>query len=204
MTDDQGTFIHSTALVESTEVGAGSRIWAFAHVMKGARVGTRCNIGDHAFVESGALIGNRVTLKNNVMVWQGVELKDDVFVGPGAVFTNDRAPRSPRTDAEAVQRRYATPAGWLSRTVVERGASIGAGAIIVAGVTIGEYAMIAAGAVVTRSVAAHALVRGNPARPAGYVCRCGATLPAPAGERIRCGQCGEAHRVRGDAGVVRL
>lgn len=197
MKTEASVYIHPAALVESDDIGAGSRVWAFAHVMKGAQVGAKCNIGDHAFVESGAILGDRVTVKNGVMVWDGVALKDDVFVGPGAIFTNDRMPRSPRMDSKAVQARYKEPAGWLSRTTVERGASIGAGAVIVAGLSIGEYAMVAAGAVVTRDVAPHTLVQGNPAKPAGLVCRCGSRLPKPSGNGAQCSHCKETYRLRG-------
>lgn len=167
------TYLHPNAIVESAEVGAGTRVWAFAHVMKGARVGADCNVGEHCFIESGAVIGNGVTVKNGNMVWDGVILEDGVFVGPAAVFTNDQHPRSPRLGHAA--KRYATR-DWLVPTLVKHGASIGAAAVIVAGVEIGEFAMVAAGAVVTRSVPAHALVMGVPARHSGWVCECGQTL----------------------------
>ncbi len=123
-------FRHPSALVESTTVGAGTRIWAFAHVLKGARIGQHCNIGDHCFVEGGARIGDNVTVKNGVAIWEGVVVADNVFVGPFSVFTNDLAPRSPRFPGAA--RRYASKA-WLRRTVVEAGASIGANATILCG-----------------------------------------------------------------------
>lgn len=167
-------FQHATALVESASIGSGTRIWAFAHVLKGARVGKDCNLGDHTFVEGGGRVGNRVTLKNGVAVWDGVTLGDDVFVGPYAVFTNDRAPRSPRF--EAVRERYASPAGWRVATRVRRGASIGANATVVCGVTIGRFAMVAAGAVVTRDVPDYALVAGVPAKPMGWVSQHGTRL----------------------------
>jgi acetyltransferase-like isoleucine patch superfamily enzyme len=181
-------FIHPKALVETDDVGEGTRVWAFAHLMAGARVGRHCNVGGHAFVEAGAVIGDNVTLKNNVCVWMGVTLEDDVFVGPNVCFTNDRYPRSPRM-AE-VRDRYASTAGWLSPTVVERGASIGAGAVILAGVRLGRYSMVAAGAVVTADVKPFALAIGAPARRVGYVCRCGRRLP---GDRLTyfCEACGE-------------
>jgi len=182
-------FIHPQALSESTEIGAGTRIWAFAHVMKGARVGSQCNIGDHAFIEGGAVLGDRVTVKNQVMVWEGVSVGDDVFLGPGMAFTNDRFPRSPRMDATpAVAARYGDKAAWLATTIVEKGASIGARAVIAPGLTIGAYAMVGAGSVVTADVAPHALVMGNPARQRGWVCCCGkpqAARPA-AGSRCTC------------------
>jgi UDP-2-acetamido-3-amino-2,3-dideoxy-glucuronate N-acetyltransferase len=150
-------FVHERGLCESEDVGPGTRIWAFAHVLAGARVGADCNICDGVFVEDGVVVGDRVTLKSGVQLWKGVELEDDVFVGPNATFTNDRFPRSRR---------------WLEsypRTVVRAGASIGANATILPGLEIGRGAMVGAGAVVTRSVPPHAIVVGNPARIKGYV-----------------------------------
>jgi acetyltransferase-like isoleucine patch superfamily enzyme len=184
-------FVHPLALCESAAVGAGTRIWAFAHVMKGAVVGRECNIGEHAFVEAGARIGDRVTIKNQAMVWDGVEIGDDVFVGPGACFTNDRVPRSPRMPLPAVARRY-RGRQWLETSRVGRGASLGARSVVLAGVTIGAYAMVAAGAVVTRKVPAHALMAGTPARQAGWVCRCGARLLKMGGPVWRCPRCRES------------
>lgn len=166
--------VHQTALCESESIGGGTRIWAFAHVMKGARIGRDCNLGDHVFVEDGAVIGDRVTIKNGVAIWRGVTLEDDVFVGPLAVFTNDRHPRSPR--AVHAQERYAHVENWLEPTHLKRGATIGAGAIILCGITIGQYATVGAGAVVTRDVPDHALMLGNPARQRGWVCVCGQTF----------------------------
>jgi acetyltransferase-like isoleucine patch superfamily enzyme len=148
-------------------------------------------IGDHAFLETGARIGDRVTIKNQVMVWDGVEVGDEVFVGPGVCFTNDRAPRSPRMQLPPIARRYRDQQGWLATTRVEHGASLGARAVILAGVTIGAYAMVAAGAVVTRDVPAHALVKGVPAKQQGWVCRCGARLSATQSRAWRCRHCGE-------------
>ena len=159
-------FQHPNALVESARVGAGTRIWAFSHVMKGARVGRDCNIGDHCFIESGAHIGNGVTVKNGAQIWEGVTLADHVFVGPNATFTNDLYPRSPRMPAVAA--RYRTKQ-WVQTTSVGKGATIGANATILCGVKIGAFAMIAAGAVVTKDVPAHALVAGVPGRVVGMV-----------------------------------
>lgn len=185
-------FVHRLALNESESVGAGTRIWAWAHVLRGAVVGTDCNIGDHAFVEGGAVVGNGVTIKNGVAIWEGVTLEDFVFVGPNAAFTNDRFPRSPRhPDARA---RYLDKS-WLERTLVREGASLGANCTIVCGVTIGRYALVAAGAVVTSEVPAFRIVAGAPARVVGSVCLCGDRLPT-AGD-LRCGRCGRAYYVHG-------
>jgi acetyltransferase-like isoleucine patch superfamily enzyme len=152
--------------------------------MSGARIGPGCNIGDHVFVESGATIGERVTVKNNSLVFEGVTLEDDVFVGPNTVFTNDRRPRAPGVRDGPFE---------LVPTLVRRGASIGANATIVGGVTIGPFALVGAGAVITADVPAHALVAGNPARRLGWVCRCGRTLPGD----LTC-RCGRAFRSEGD------
>jgi acetyltransferase-like isoleucine patch superfamily enzyme len=160
-------FVHPKGLCESDEVGDGTRIWAFAHVLKGAVIGRDCNIGDHAFIEGGARIGDRVTVKNAVLIWDLVTVDDDVFLGPNMLFTNDLWPRAARHKSR----------DELAPTHVCRGATIGAGATIVCGTTIGASAFVAAGAVVTKDVAAHALVAGNPARRVGWVCRCGTRLP---------------------------
>lgn len=167
-------FIHPSAICESSQVGRGTKVWAFAHVMDGAVIGENCNIGDHAFIEGGARIGDGVVIKNQVMVWNGVTIEDEVFVGPGVIFTNDRYPRS-RMSPPAKD-RYAKAETWLVPTRVCRGVSIGAGAIIMCGITIGEYASIGAGALVTRDVPDHALVVGQPAQAIGRVCDCGSPL----------------------------
>jgi acetyltransferase-like isoleucine patch superfamily enzyme len=186
-------FQHPSALVESATIGAGTRIWAFAHVLKGARIGRHCNIGDHCFVEGGARIGDNVTIKNGIAIWDGVVVRDNAFVGPFAVFTNDLAPRSPRFPAAA--RRYASR-GWLSPTVVEEGASIGANATILCGLRIGQFAMIGAGAVVTRAVPAYALMVGVPARQVGWVCECGTRLTAERRDPMSCLACRLRYQVR--------
>jgi acetyltransferase-like isoleucine patch superfamily enzyme len=182
---DPSVFVHPLALCESDDVGPRTRVWAFAQVMAGARVGADCNVAGHAFVEAGAVVGDRVTIKNSVLLWDKVTIEDDVFLGPNAVFTNDMAPRvSNRTDPED-----------FVPTHVRRGASIGANATIVCGVEIGEHAMVGAGTVVARDVGAHALVVGNPARRIGWVCSCGGRLD----DELRCPACGRAYR-HGEAG----
>ena len=150
-------FIHPSALCESSQIGEGTRVWAFAHVLPGARIGRDCNVCDHVFVENDVIVGDRVTLKCGVQLWDGLRLEDDVFVGPNATFTNDIFPRS---------KQY--PAAF-GQTIVRKGASIGANATILPGITIGARAMIGAGAVVTRSVPPNAVVVGNPAKIVGYV-----------------------------------
>lgn len=147
----ESVFVHERALVESDDIGPGTRVWAFAHVMPGARIGADCNLCDHTYVESGVIVGDRVTIKSGVYLWDGLRVEDDVFLGPQATFTNDPFPRSKRS--------FDCPV-----TTIRRGASIGAGAVILPGLTIGERAMVGAGAVVTRDVPPFAVVVGNPAR----------------------------------------
>lgn len=170
-----GWFRHPAALVETSSIGRGTRVWAFAHVLPGARIGADCNLCDHVFVENDVVVGDRVTVKCGVQLWDGVTLEDDVFVGPNATFTNDPFPRSRRRPER------------FTPTLVRSGASIGAGATILCGRTIGANAMVGAGAVVTRDVPANAIVAGNPARIRGYVgtrigapARNGASAPPPA------------------------
>lgn len=145
------SYIHPHALVESNDIGAGTRIWAFAHVMPGAVIGADCNICDHTFIEGGTTIGDRVTVKSGVYLWDGLVVEDDVFIGPQAAFTNDPFPRSRQPFA-------------LRRTIIRRGASIGAGAVVLPGLAIGAGAMVGAGSVVTKDVPDGAVVMGNPAR----------------------------------------
>jgi UDP-2-acetamido-3-amino-2,3-dideoxy-glucuronate N-acetyltransferase len=150
-------FVHEHGLCESPTVGDGTRVWAFAHVLPGARIGADCNICDHVFVENDVVVGDRVTVKSGVQLWDGVRLADDVFVGPNVTFTNDPFPRS-----------KVYPASF-PETFVGRGASLGANATILPGLSIGRDAMIGAGAVVTKDVPPNAIVVGNPARIVGYV-----------------------------------
>lgn len=176
-------FVHPNALCESADVGPGTRIWAFAHVMWGAKVGPGCNIGDHAFIEEGASVGANVTVKNAVLIWRGVTIEDGVFLGPNCVFTNDLRPRATARKAPAE----------LAATVVRRNATIGATATIVGGLEIGAHAFVAAGAVVVRDVAPHELVAGNPASRLGWVCSCGERLD----DALRC-PCGRGFARRSE------
>ncbi|MCX8053658.1 MAG: WxcM-like domain-containing protein [Armatimonadetes bacterium] len=153
---DEEVKIHPNAIVESKKIGAGTRIWAFAHILPGAVIGKDANICDHVFIENDVVIGDRVTIKCGVQIWDGVRIEDDVFIGPNATFTNDLFPRS---------KRY--PEKFLE-TIVRKGASIGANATILPGLTIGRNAMVGAGAVVTMDVPPNAIVVGNPARIKGY------------------------------------
>jgi len=158
-------FQHSHALVEpGARIGAGTRIWAFTHVLPGAVIGRDCNICDRAFIEGKVQVGDRVTIKCGVSLWDGVVIEDDVFIGPSVVFTNDKRPRSRRQ-----------PESYL-QILVRRGCSLGANSTILPGLTIGSWSMIGAGAVVTGDVPAHALMVGCPARRTGWVCRCGEKL----------------------------
>jgi acetyltransferase-like isoleucine patch superfamily enzyme/dTDP-4-dehydrorhamnose 3,5-epimerase-like enzyme len=150
-------FRHELAVVETSSVGPRTRVWAFAHILPGARVGADCNICDHVFIENDVVVGDRVTIKSGVQLWDGVRLEDDVFVGPNATFTNDPFPRSRQRPERFLETR------------VRPGASIGANATILPGLIIGERAMVGAGCVVTRNVPANAIVVGNPARIVGYV-----------------------------------
>jgi acetyltransferase-like isoleucine patch superfamily enzyme len=161
------TFIHPQALVETDQIGADTKVWAFAHVMFGAMIGADCNIGDHAFVETGATIGDGVTVKNNVLIWKGVHIADYAFIGPNVVFTNDRRPRSPRMPP--MKQKALSEEDWLVETFVEEGASIGANATILPGIRLGRYCMVGAGSVVTKDVPPFTMVAGNPSRVIGRV-----------------------------------
>lgn len=172
--------MHPTAIVEDGAVlGSGSSVWHHAHLRAGARVGHDCVIGKNVYVDTQAVVGDRCKLQNNVSVYQGVHIGDDVFVGPSATFTNDLVPRAFNADWKVVE------------THVHDGASIGANATIVCGVTLGRYSMVAAGATVTRDVAAHQLVAGTPARHLGWVCRCGKVVSrdAVAPSQLLCEEC---------------
>jgi UDP-2-acetamido-3-amino-2,3-dideoxy-glucuronate N-acetyltransferase len=183
---EKAYFVHESSYVdEPCSIGEGTKIWHFSHVMKDSVIGRRCNIGQNVLVSSGVRMGDNCKVQNNVSLYTGVVLEDHVFCGPSMVFTNVFNPRS-----EVVRKdEYKT-------TLVRRGASIGANATVVCGVTIGAYAFIGAGAVVTRDVADFALVVGNPARQAGWMCRCGIKLQAE-GAAVRCAACGTTYSHHG-------
>lgn len=195
-------FIHTSAFVDDgASIGSGTKVWHFCHVLPGAVIGERCSLGQNVVVMGGTRIANNVKIQNNVSIYEGVELEDDVFCGPSMVFTNVVNPRS------HVSRKHE-----YKRTLVRRGASIGANATIVCGVTLGEYCFIGAGAVVTQDVPAYALMVGVPARQMDWMCQCGERLPATwQGQRLgltqtRCASCGtdyeateEGIRPRGSA-----
>lgn len=169
-------FIHHTAVVDDgAKLGAGSRIWHFTHVCSGAIIGAGSTLGQNVFIGPGVDIGSGVKIQNNVSVYAGVSIADDVFLGPSCVFTNVLTPRA------HVERK-----DEFASTQVCRGVTVGANATIVCGTSLGEYALIGAGAVVTKDVAAHAVMVGNPARRTGWACRCGQLLPSN-GVCVRCG-----------------
>ena len=182
-------FVHESAYVdEGATIGAGSKVWHFCHVLGGAVIGERCSLGQNVVVMNGTKLGTNVKIQNNVSVYEGVELEDDVFCGPSMVFTNVMNPRS-----------HVSRKNEYRRTLVRRGASIGANATIVCGTTLGEYAFIGAGAVVAQDVPAFALMVGVPARRVGWMCQCGERLPG--GGAGRCTLCGSTYM--SSEGIVR-
>ena len=186
MTAEKGYFTHETAVVDDgARVGAGTKIWHFCHVIGSAIIGERCVLGQNVFVGANVVIGDNVHVQNNVSVYEGVQLEDDVFCGPSMVFTNVRDPRSAFPRGSSAE---------YEKTLVRRGASLGANCTVVCGVTIGENAFVAAGAVVTEDVPAYALVAGVPARLVGYACACGERLGMLVpGDRRACGRCGREY-----------
>jgi UDP-2-acetamido-3-amino-2,3-dideoxy-glucuronate N-acetyltransferase len=178
-------FVHESAYVDDgAEIGEGTKIWHFSHIMPGARIGRACNIGQNVVISPDVSIGNNVKIQNNVSVYTGVVLEDDVFCGPSMVFTNVINPRS------HVSRKHE-----YQKTVVGRGASLGANCTIVCGHNVGRYAFVGAGAVVTKDIPDYALVVGNPGRVVGWVCQCGVKLAsggvAPA--HMTCADCGASY-----------
>lgn len=174
-------FIHESAFVDDgARIGEDTKVWHFCHVLGGAVIGSRCSLGQNVVVMNGVRIGDNVKIQNNVSVYEGVELEDDVFCGPSMVFTNVNNPRSrvPRKNE-------------YTKTLVKRGATIGANATVVCGATLGEYSFIGAGSVVTGDVLAHALVVGVPGRQIGWMCECGERLPDSG--NAKCARCGSTY-----------
>jgi UDP-2-acetamido-3-amino-2,3-dideoxy-glucuronate N-acetyltransferase len=179
-------FVHESAYVDDgATIGAGSKVWHFCHVLGGAVIGERCSLGQNVVVMNGTRVGNNVKVQNNVSIYEGVELEDDVFCGPSMVFTNVLNPRA------HVSRRHE-----FRKTLVRRGATIGANATIVCGTTLGEYAFIGAGAVVADDVQAYALMVGVPARRIGWMCQCGERLPDDG--KGTCAACGSSYEPTAD------
>ena len=179
--------IHPTAEVESgAEIGANARIWHFAHVRTGAAIGSNCTLGHSVYIDAGVVLGDNVKLQNRVSVYRGVTIEDGVFVGPHASFTNDKYPRAISPEGILISDDDWTPLP----TLVKYGASIGAGAVILPGVTIGRWAMVGAGAVVSRDLPDHGLATGVPAEVVGYVCACGQTMREKSGRWV-CDSCGK-------------
>ncbi len=178
-------FVHESSYVdEGASIGPGSKIWHFCHIQKGARLGENCTLGQNVNVATNVKIGRGVKIQNNVSVYEGVELEDFVFCGPSMVFTNDLTPRS----------KYPKGSDRYRKTLVRYGATIGANATILSGITIGRWAMIAAGAVVTRDVLDYALMAGVPAKRIGWACECGAVLKG----KLECAHCRRVYRIEGD------
>lgn len=177
----EGKMIHRDAIVETDQVGNGTSIWARTHVLKGAKIGSDCNIGELCYIENEVVIGDRVVIKNCVSVWDGVWIGNGVFIGPNVVMTNDLYPRA--------KKYLSNP----QKTIINDGASIGANVTLLCNLTIGRYAMIGAGAVVTKSVADHRLVYGNPGKVVGWVCECGVQIKFSS-EETSCGTCHKIFR----------
>ena len=176
-------FVHESSYVDDgAEIGAGTKIWHFCHVMPGAKIGDRCNIGQNVLVSSGVTLGNNVKIQNNVSLYTGVIVEDDVFLGPSMVFTNVINPRS-----------HVNRKDEYKTTLVRKGVSIGANATIVCGISLGKYCFVGAGAVVTKDVPDYALVYGSPARVRGWMCQCGEQLKFE-GDCAVCKSCGDAYR----------
>jgi acetyltransferase-like isoleucine patch superfamily enzyme len=179
--------IHPTAEVErGAQIGDDTRIWHYVHIREGARIGANCTLGNNVYIDRDVVIGSNVKLQNRVSVFRGVTLEDGVFVGPHATFTNDVYPRSISPDGRLLDHE-----DWPTiPTLVKYGASVGAGAVVIAGVTVGRWAMVGAGAIVTHDVPDYGLVVGRPARLVGYACECGRTLRDEAGGWV-CEECGQ-------------
>lgn len=186
--EEKKYYAHTSAVIdEGSQIGEGTRIWHWCHIMKDTVIGKNCNIGENAFVESGVRLGNGVKVKNNVALYSGITCEDDVFLGPNCVFTNVSNPRS------FIERKKE-----FKPTVIRKGATIGANATIICGHDIGEYAFVGAGSVVTRTVHAYTMVVGNPARFYSYVCKCGVKLD----NTLTCPACGNRYRKMETGGLA--
>lgn len=184
-------FIHESSVLDpGCEIGSGTKIWHFSHIMSESRIGSNCNLGQNVVISPGVVIGDRVKIQNNVSVYTGVECEDDVFIGPSAVFTNVINPRS------AVNRK-----SEYARTLVRKGATIGANSTIVCGITLGEYSFVGAGAVVTKDVPSFALMYGNPARQMGWMSAYGHKLVFDENGQARCEESGDLYELK--SGKVR-
>jgi len=186
-------FAHESAVIDAgAQIGEDTKIWHFCHISSGAQIGRGCSLGQNVFVADRVIIGDAVRIQNNVSVYEGVTIEDRVFLGPSVVFTNVKTPRAafPRRATES-----------FTSTRVREGASIGANATVVCGVTIGAQALVGAGAVVTRDVAPHALVLGVPARHVGWVCECGVRLDFER-DIAQCRECGKRYRLAADGSSV--
>lgn len=179
-------FVHESSYVDDdVEIGSGTKIWHFSHVQSGARIGTDCSFGQNVNVSNNVKIGNGVKVQNNVAIYEGVELEDYVFCGPSMVFTNDLTPRA----------KYPKGHAGYKKTILKKGATVGANATIVCGHNLGEWSMVAAGAVVTKNVPAHALMAGVPAKQIGWVCECGAVLT----DELKCQECNRKYEIKNDS-----
>jgi len=181
-------YVDHTAIIDNgVSLGSGTKIWHFVHIMEDAKIGKECVLADYVYVGRGVKIGNGVKLENRATVYEGVTIEDKVFVGPHVTFTNDPYPRSFNTDWKILQ------------TLVKEGASIGAGTIIVCGISIGDYSLVGAGSVVTENIPPHALAYGNPARIKGFVCRCGRKLETKEKKKdhalMKCPICNEKYKI---------
>lgn len=185
MTNTDKYFVHPTSCVDNNvTIGEGTKIWHFSHILSGAAIGRNCVIGQNVCVGSGVSIGNGVKLQNNVSVYSGVTLENDVFCGPSCVFTNVYNPRA------FIERK-----NEFLPTLVKKGATIGANATIVCGVTIGQYALIGAGAVVKKDVPAYAVIVGVPGIQKGWACRCGVPLKKKSGNAFKCQSCQNTYKI---------
>lgn len=183
--ENSNYFIHESCYVdENVQIGVGTKVWYFSHIMNNSSIGCNCNIGQNVVISPNVVIGNGVKIQNNVSVYSGVTCEDNVFLGPACVFTNIKNPRS------FIDRKKE-----YKHTLIKKGASIGANAVIICGVTIGKYALIGAGAVVTKDIPDHALVVGNPAKIIGYVCMCGERLHSIDKGKLLCELCGKKYYI---------